>query len=131
LQKRLGDGHWDYVSNPSGGFMGFWWHWKAEKYLQMEMEQLCFRIVVEDKSEQSTRRNDWHESLIKQSGDSPLVISKPGRFGKGTCMTVAVLDDDYLKTDENGLLDIEETVSVLRQAERLLDSATEIGDDVE
>ncbi len=24
LQKRLGDGHWDYVANPNGGFLGFW-----------------------------------------------------------------------------------------------------------
>ncbi|MDH5415465.1 MAG: hypothetical protein OEW87_15110, partial [Flavobacteriaceae bacterium] len=25
LQAQLGDGDWSYVSNPAGGFLGFWW----------------------------------------------------------------------------------------------------------
>ncbi len=123
LQKRLGEGSWDYVPNPSGGFMGFWWYWRDDKYLQLEMEKLCFKIEVEDESKQSARRNDWHAVLIEESVNAPLAISKPSRFGKGTYMTVAILDDDYRRTDSSGLLDIDATVSVLRQAQELLDSA--------
>ena len=26
LQKGLEEGNWDYVANPSGGFVGFWWN---------------------------------------------------------------------------------------------------------
>ena len=29
LKKKLNDGNWDYVSNPNGGFLGFWWNWNS------------------------------------------------------------------------------------------------------
>ena len=38
LQNNLSSGEWDYVANPRGGFLGYWWHWQGdddcEQYLQ-------------------------------------------------------------------------------------------------
>ena len=40
-------GEWGYVSNPRGGFMGFWWHWKTDanckQYIQLEHENLPYQ----------------------------------------------------------------------------------------
>lgn len=38
-------------------------------------------------------------------------------------MTVAVLKDDYRKTNEKGLLDLEATLSCLASAEEVLEAA--------
>ena len=52
LQNALQDGNWDYVANPSGGFLGFWWHFgrtnDLELYLQLEQDKFCFKIWVDD-----------------------------------------------------------------------------------
>lgn len=125
--NHLDDAEWDYVPNASGGFMGLWWHWRGNKYLQLEENKLCFRIGVEDKELQSEERNLWHDQIIGHSEKSALELSKPDRFGKGAYMTVAVLDggSDYRKTKTDGTLDLAPTVAVLREAARLLDLAIE------
>ena len=128
LQKTLGDGSWDYVANPRGGFMGFWWHWKGTKYLQIEGEfdpsvpsRLCFKLEVEDADEQSEQRNRWYHTILAASSQAELALSKPKHFGKGTYMTAAIADEEFRKTDANGIIDMEGTVSFLRRAERFLD----------
>lgn len=123
LQKQMGDGEWGYVPNPSGGFMGFWWHWRENKYLQLEMERLCFKIEVEDKAHRAARWQEWHEALMEESKNSLLSLKRPSRRRSGTWMTVALLDGGYRQTDERGMLDIDQTVALLRKAEGLLDSA--------
>ena len=130
LQKKkwLGDGEWDYVSNPQGGFMGFWWHWKTwtdcKVYLQLQEEYLCFKIEVWDKGDKAgSRRDTWHKHILK-CWDGKLL--KPGRLGHGTWMTVAIYKEDYRKTSANGTIDIDETVKLLHEAEQILDKA--VGD---
>jgi hypothetical protein len=123
LRERLGDGGWNYVANPSGGFMGFWWHWNGNKYLQLEQEQLCFKIMVEDKAQQAAAWNEWHRLLMAESQDAELRLRRPRRRKNGTWMTVAVLDGQYRQADESGVLDLDRTVTLLKKAEALLDSA--------
>jgi hypothetical protein len=123
LQKRLGDGDWDYVPNPSGGFVGFWWHWRENKYLQLEEEKLCFKIQVDDNTLRATAWEEWHNALVTAAGFSQLPLQRPARRGSGTWMTVARADGEYRRTKLDGTLDIEGTLEVLRKAEALLDSA--------
>lgn len=123
LQRRLGDGAWDYVANPSGGFMGFWWHWKGTKYLQLEEGKLCFKIEVEDKTLRANRWEEWHSDLMTATQASDITVHRPARRRSGTWMTVAVGEGDYRKTDERGILELDGTLLVLRKAEALLDSA--------
>ncbi len=124
LQQEFKDGEWDYVPNPSGGFLGIWWYWKTwrgyDVYLQLEFDKLCLRIHVKDSSLQSQYRNSWHQTIMKQSKNSKLKVQKPPRFGKGKWMTSAILSSDYRETDAEGKLDFQKTMEILHEAERLL-----------
>jgi PD-(D/E)XK nuclease superfamily protein len=121
LQERLGEGDWNYVANPSGGFMGFWWHWQGEKFLQLENEKLCFKVTVPDEAQQTAKWWEWHNALMAESGVGCVKIKKPVRR-EGKWMTVAVLDGDYRQSAE-GHLDLDQTVETLRKAEALMDAA--------
>jgi hypothetical protein len=122
LQERLGEGDWKYVANPSGGFMGFWWHWQGDKYLQLENEKLCFKIMVPKEGEQTTKWHEWHKALMAENNATGPRITKPVRR-KGRWMTVAVFDCDYRQPDATGRLDLDRTVGMLRKAESLMDAA--------
>ncbi|NEX23724.1 PD-(D/E)XK nuclease family protein [Thiorhodococcus mannitoliphagus] len=37
LRKEF-DGEWDYVPNPSGGFLGFWWSWREGHFQGSQFE---------------------------------------------------------------------------------------------
>lgn len=126
LRERLGDGKWDYVANRSGGFMGFWWHWKTNKYLQLENDKLCFKIEVEDKFLQASAWEEWHRILKVESAKVGFPLLRPSRRKNGTWMTVALLQGDYRQRDENGMLDMNKTIALLQQAEHLLDAAVTV-----
>ena len=129
LEGYVEDGCFGYVSNRSGGFLGFWWHFKwdgeDEVYLQAEQDKLCFKIKVsvQDTERRRERREHWHEKIIEAAKSIGIPFEKPGRFGNGETMTVAVLND-WRKVDESGILEIDATVGVLRKAEQVLDAAT-------
>lgn len=123
LQHRLGDGSWGYVANPSGGFMGFSWHERndgVKKYLQLEEKELCFKIEVHDKEKRAEYWKNWHATFVATSPQVGVTLKRPRRRS-GTWMTVALLDGEYRKTKDDGLLDLDATVAVLRMAEQLLD----------
>jgi len=115
LQAQLGDGHWNYVANPSGGFRGFWWNFQAvdggELYLQLEEPALVAKIWVEDATRRSEMRGAWSRRVI----DAIPGFSRPGRFGSGEYMTVATRGD-YRIPDPGGRLDLAATVQLLREA---------------
>ncbi|MFC6603898.1 hypothetical protein ACFQDF_24135 [Ectobacillus funiculus] len=121
------EGDWGYVANQTGGFNGFWWHRKEDtdsiQYLQLEHEKLCFKIKVSDKEKRVKLRFDWCQKMLGSCSEYKLPFKKPKRFGNGTYMTVAVLNN-YIVTDENGIIDIEGTIQTLRKAEDLLDAVT-------
>jgi hypothetical protein len=91
----------------------------------LEQAKLCFKIWVKDEARQRELREFWHHRLVGEGGKHGLDVVKPGRFGKGQCMTVAVLNGEYRKTADNGKLDASTTVAVLRRAEKLLESCGE------
>jgi hypothetical protein len=122
LQERLGEGDWKYVANPSGGFMGFWWHWRGDKYLQLENEKLCFKIMVPEEAQQTAKWREWHKALMGENGACGVEIKKPVRRD-GRWMTVAVLDGDYRRPGAEGRLDLDRTLETLRKAEALMDAA--------
>jgi hypothetical protein len=103
--------------------MGYWWHWKGKKYLQLENEKLCFKIEVKDKSRQAAEWEEWHRILAVESAKTTLPIVRPGRRKSGTWMTVALLQCDYRQVDQNGILDMGKTLEVLRSVEAFLDTS--------
>ena len=124
LRDLLGEGDWKYVNNPGGGFMGYWWHWKGNTYLQLEQNKLCFKIEVadRDKKVRVARWNEWHETLVSANRDCGLPLkSSPRR--EGQWMTVMVLARDYRQSDVRGVIDMQRTVQELRKVESLHDVA--------
>lgn len=125
LQSTLGEGNWDYVPNPTGGFLGFWWYFKraadCEIYLQLEQDKFCFKIVVEPAEKRSALRDRWHSVVISKCVERGLRAKRPGRFGSGVYMTVVLLDQEFRVTESNGLIDMEATIKVLHFAESVLD----------
>jgi len=129
IQEQLNDGNWDYVPNPSGGFLGYWWCFlgdsDCEQYLQLEQEKLCFKISVADQARRAELRDFWHNKIMQGAAGFPLTVKRPNRLGHGAYMTVAVLDNDYRITDDKGLLDFPKTISVIRSAEAVLKKCVE------
>ena len=127
LQDELKAGNWDYVANPNGGFLGFWWHWhgddECEQYLQLEQKKLCFKINVGSDANKRKLRSQWH-NIIKNHPChfNNLVIKKPTRFGSGKFMTVCVHENDYRITNADNIIDIDKTIDLLKSAESLLTS---------
>lgn len=124
LEKELEISSWDYVANPSGGFLGAWWHFEkienGEMYLQFEYQKLCFKISCDDKDNRSAIRDEQYNKLIalvRQQGMDE--IQRPARFGAGTWMTIAVVDPDYIFG--KGKIDMKEIVSKLKKYQCLVD----------
>lgn len=128
LRNEIGTGSWDYVANQSGGFMCFWWAIKkvgnVTLHLHLAEKQLCFKIKVTD-GKPAMVRNEWQKRICKASKElqTSLDIEKPARFGSGKHMTVAVLKNNYFRVCEKGILDLSETIKVLKECETILDAA--------
>jgi hypothetical protein len=129
LQTEMGDGRWDYVANPSGGFLGYWWHFRGDDtfnvYLQLEEGKLCFKIWVNDVQKRKELRNRWHETIMTAGKARGLSLRRPRRFGLGEYMTVALLAVDYRMTGENSLLDMDNTIVLFQTAQAVIDDIHE------
>ena len=113
------------------GFMGFWWQPQgmpdgddSRLYLQLEWDRLCFKVGAARASRE--RRNElkweWNEKI---TGQHERVI-KPKVMRQGSTMTVAEHQDGWLRYDECGVLDLDASLDVLREAERTLLAAVGI-----
>ncbi len=124
LQKSLEDGTWDYVANPSGGFLGFWWHFEGddqcEQYLQLEQEKFCFKIWVKDPEKRRELREFWHNKIVNECSRHDIKVKRPDRFGNGNYMTVAIMDQEFRIVDESQRLDLKKTIELFRRAEAVL-----------
>lgn len=132
LKNRLADGDWDFVNNANGGFTGFWWHFSygddCDRYIQLEEGRLCFKIAVDDTVDKRSVRNKWHDVIMSSANGiaEKLRVRKPERFGNGSYMTVCVASGDYRVLKEDNTVNFEETIKLLREAERILDRAINI-----
>lgn len=129
LESHIKVSDWRYVSNPSGGFLGLWWHfltWKScYVYLQIEQGNLCFKLgeVYENHSE---LRNEWYSIIMKKAKAEGLTeIKKPQRFGSGTYMTVAVIERQNWLGKNDTLLSCDAVIDSLKKYEAFLDSCVE------
>lgn len=129
MDKCLMDKDWAYVSNPSGGFLGFWWHfqpWKdgVQAYLQLEQDVLCFKIALDDLNpdcDKAEYRNEMYQILMQQAEkEGRMEIHKPARFGYGTYMTVVVVDAKDWLGSEDKPVDLDAVVARLHDYEQFL-----------
>jgi hypothetical protein len=122
LEKELQTGDWGYVANPSGGFLGFWWHWNSiasnthvDIYLQLEEKKLCVKSYQKGGVENVYV---YSSQLIELAREKNISLVKPDRLRKGTTMTLAV----HILPDTANLPDI---VQLLREIENFLDEASQ------
>ena len=121
LEKHLYEANWDYVANPSGGFLGMWWHFEetdeVEMYLQFEQNKLCIKIAVESVENRLELREKYHYLLMNNSKDY-IEIKRPNRFGKGEYMTIACVDAEHIFGED--LINMEDIISKLHKYETLI-----------
>ena len=117
---------WRYVSNPSGGFQGFWYHWNEtevfpEIYIQIENSDKGIILVVKVAKEDGVPCESLYgalpviQEIAQQEG---LSLSKPSRYRSGATSTLAVVDHAF---PESGTLSIELFIKTLRALERTID----------
>ncbi len=128
IQKELG-GTWDYVANPSGGFLGFWWHWIVKTlddkdfavYLQLEQHKFIFKVEVNGHRDQSSKLRDYYRKpLFEVAKEQSIGIEKYGKVG--AYMGVAKLSDEYRIATTEGLIDLPATIANLKKMEQLIDT---------
>ena len=126
IQHKIQDGNWDYMSNPAGGFLGFWWHFKVTEefqlYLQIEQEKFCFKIWVDDPEQRRYLREYWYHQVVSRCLAHGLKARRPNRFGNGEYMTVAILDQEYRVIGDNGFIDMSGTLKIIHSAQRVMDN---------
>ena len=124
LESRVDIDSWGYVANPSGGFLGAWWHFIDAKdctmYLQFEQGKLCFKISYEGEGDRSEVRYREHVKLMKLAQGRFPEIRRPDRFGTGTYMTIAVVDEESLFG--NGPVNFDKLTTKLKEYETLVDN---------
>ena len=123
---------WGDVSNPRGGFLGFWWgpnggDDRYSLYLQLEVvpdesrsQKLCFKVAAGDDDRSAA---DYHE-LVRNAGQKEgTTIERPPRMRSGTTMTVGWWPGDWLAFAEDGHPDVLQTAGNLWRAMRILEMA--------
>lgn len=124
LESRVDIDSWSYVANPAGGFLGAWWHFvemgDCTMYLQFEQGKLCFKISYEGDGDKSLVRNREHVKLMALAKVRFPEIRRPDRFGTGTYMTIAVVDEESLFGDDP--VNFDELTTKLKEYETLVDN---------
>lgn len=124
LESRVDLDSWSYVANPSGGFLGARWHFIDSQgctmYLQFEQGKLCFKISYEGEEDRSAVRDRAHSILLETAKEKYPEVRRPDRFGTGTYMTIAVVDEENLFGD--GPVDFDSLTLKLKEYESLIDN---------
>lgn len=123
---------WCYVANPSGGFLGLWWHYTAWKdynvYLQIEKGKdegkLCFKINQVTENHYNVRR-EWAKILWDHAKETDFNEIKFTKFHKGNNMTVAFIEQQVWLAPDDSIIDLEQVVTRLHKYERFLDECAE------
>lgn len=126
IQKEI-RGSWKYISNPRGGFLGFYWNWrevevegiKFQLYLQLEQNKLTFKMYAYQKNQRNKARSIYRKHLYKKAKEKGIVVGNFGRIGE--FMSVAKLKTEYRKLNKNNNLDFKKTVKELNKIMELLD----------
>lgn len=115
IQKYI-SGNWGYVSNPRGGFWGFWWETDItnKHFFLLEQETLVVKITNEGQTDLKEQRNNILNNVLTEATKYDLKLRRPKRLRTGKTMTIAQRED-YLQMKTNGLIDLEATVNELKK----------------
>lgn len=128
--------NWGYVSNPTGGFQGFWSNFtpfasnnKIELYLQIENYTYLkdIKLFVKIKGDWNKNINFLYKLLnilIKEGQNLNLSITKPAKYRIGNFTSVAIINDVFTK-DKNGKLDLKNLQDKFNTSIDLINSVVE------
>lgn len=131
LQETLGEwAEWNYVANPSGGFLGCWFHFegcKSNKEIQyyLQIENNCYdvcRLVIKIAGPWDGTTDYLYDRLNylqTESSKYGLSITKPARYRVGDYTTLAVVDDAFKIVDDK--IDVIHLLKVIHSALALVD----------
>ena len=97
----------------------------CEVYLQLEHDKLCFKISICEQHINSAAhfRDRFSDTVLTAGTASGLHIKRPDRFGRGTWMTVAVLDRDYRAPVGASKVDWSYVQGIIGAADKVLKNA--------
>ncbi len=119
---------WNYVSNPSGGFLGFFWNdTKSSEdspifYLQIEQTGLVTFRFRSDNMEQDKVYRDIFKNNLQIVAEKYQIelVNYGGRGRIRDTMGVLKLNEDFIKIDNNGTIDFLGTVTFLKTITKIL-----------
>ena len=124
LRNKLNDGNWDYVSNPNGGFLGFWWNWNSNDeyhiYLQIDhsIKKITFKLYTKtDNKIEKPIINKWKELIAYNKDD--LIIKKPKVVRTGKSVTIGILENEFRMTNDDGIIDMDKTIDFIHNIENI------------
>ncbi len=133
LRKQLNSGNWDYVSNPSGGFLGFWWNWiEAEKYnIYLQIDHSINKITIKlytktDAKIEKAIVDEWKQHIKHNYGG--IIINKPKVVRAGKSVTIGIVENDFIVSDSEGVVNIDKTIEFIKKIEDIqLDKLNSVG----
>ena len=122
IEQRRSVVNWGYVNNPAGGFWNLVLNWFDHEgvcpYMQIEQGNLCFKVGEVYESHRDVR-GQFHNLLMSASLPD-MGLQRPGRFGSGTYMTVAVVPRQVWLGADDQIIDIDSVIARLGQYESWL-----------
>lgn len=129
LQKLIPETtDWKYVSNPTGGFLGFWYHWVKtpdfQLYIQIEnriRNQIQVKIKIGNWKPKIDTLNLICAELKELALKYDLQVVKPSKYRLGNTSTLAIVANalPIIATDE---IDMKQLVVNLQNLQALLDT---------
>ncbi|KAA6438947.1 hypothetical protein FEM33_15025 [Dyadobacter flavalbus] len=118
---------WKYVSNPTGGFLGFWYHWvKAESfelYIQIEnrlKSDIRVTIKISGLDLKIETLNQVCSEVRLLGLEYGLDIVRPKKYRLGKTSTLAIVDNAVPQTI-NHLIDMPQLLLTLQSIQVVLD----------
>lgn len=115
-------GWWGYVANPRGGFLSYVPEFGTtvdgvKLYIHIEnAKKLCFRIEIGSNNDnRKTLRFRWYDSIMGRCKQQGIPARKPARFGSGSNMTIAEVEQDYWLVVRDGRVDVAKTVEKIQK----------------
>lgn len=133
LQNQLQEwSHWEYVANPAGGFLGFWYHFSettnCQIYIQLENRIGAQMKLVVKISDWSPSVNLLYELLNTLQHIAPkygLSLVKPDKYRAGGTSTLAVVENAFY-IDKSGVIDLNQFLMTLHSLEKTIDEFCQI-----
>ena len=124
LKKKLNDGNWGYISNPNGGFLGFWWnnHNNNEYKIYLQIDHSIRKITFKLQKETSIKIeksiiNIWKKHIVTDKDG--IKVKKPKVVRTGKSVTIGILENEFRMTDNENIIDIDKTIEFIRRVEKI------------